>query len=262
MNEANDQMIRDDPRPLYERAQSVLIARIRNGVYKPGDKLPPEDQLGTSLGVSRVTIRTALSNLETLGYIRRIHGSGTFVSRQQFKIDAQLDTLESFHPRLAARVGRSSRISNLEIKEDLADREVAEAMGLRTGDPIISIKRIVLFDEVPVVYLQDFLTAAVCGCDVEVLKSDFESVVDFFDGSEGRSLIAWCESSFEAVRANEFLAGQLNTEKGDLLFQLDEIFYTGDNKLVSWSRNYILPEYFKFHIRRHVIHDLINTNSD
>ena len=98
-----DDPIRDDRRPLYERAQSVMIARIMQGVYKPGDQLPPEDQLAAGFGVSRTTIRSALGNLETLGYIQRIHGAGTFVAQRRFQVEAQLDALESFHPRLAAR---------------------------------------------------------------------------------------------------------------------------------------------------------------
>ena len=156
-----DSLIRDDRRPLYERAQSVIIARIVEGVYKPGDQLPPEDQLAAGLGVSRTTIRSALGNLETLGYIQRIHGAGTFVAHRRFEVEAQLDALESFHPRLAARVGRSSQITHLTIREIQADAEIAGALGLRAGDPVISISRIVEIDSVPVVYLEDFLPESV-----------------------------------------------------------------------------------------------------
>ena len=78
--------------------------------------------------------------------------------------------------------------------------------------------------------------------------------MDYFDGSEERPLIQWSDSSFEAVHANDSLAGLLQVGVGDMLFQLDEVFYASDNQLVSWSRNYIVPEYFKFHIRRQVVH--------
>ena len=167
-----EKMIRNDPRPLYEQAQSVLIGRIMDGIYKPGEKLPPEDLLASNMGVSRVTIRSALSHLETLGYIHRIHGGGTFVSQRRFQIEAQLDTLESFHPRMAARMGRSSSISHLDIREVPASEEIAKAMDLRHGDPVISVKRIVEFDSVPVVYLQDFLPTSFCNCTIESLKEN------------------------------------------------------------------------------------------
>lgn len=247
-------VIRDDRRPLYEQAQSAIIERIAEGVYKPGDKLPPEDQLAASLGISRVTIRTALSNLVTLGYIRRVHGAGTFVARQRFKVEAQLDTLESFHPRLAARMGRSSSISHLDIQEVRASAEIATAMGLHVGTPLIRIERIVEIDDVPIAHLQDFLPASVCNCSVEAMRAGFDSVVDYFDGREGRPVIEWCDSSLDAVRADDCLAGLLQLAEGDTLFRLDEVFYASNGALVSWSRNHIVPEYFKFHIRRRVVH--------
>jgi GntR family transcriptional regulator len=249
-----DSLIRDDRRPLYERAQSVIIARIVEGAYKPGDQLPPEDQLAAGLGVSRTTIRSALGNLETLGYIQRIHGAGTFVAHRRFEVEAQLDALESFHPRLAARAGRSSQIAHLLIREIQADAEIAGALGLRAGDPVISISRIVEFDSVPVVYLEDFLPESVI--TIAELQANFrDSVVDYFDGREGRPRAAWSDSHLGAARADDTQAGLLHIAKGSTLLRLDEGFFTADAALVSWSRNYIVPEYFKFHIRRRVIHE-------
>ncbi len=246
--------IRDDRRPLYEQAQSAIVARIAEGVYQPGEKLPPEDQLAAGLGISRVTLRSALSHLETLGYIERIHGVGTFISRQRFKVAVQLDTLESFYPRLAARMGRPSRISHLDIREIPADEAVAAHMGLRPGDPVISIERTVEIDDVPIVHLQDFLPVSLCHCDVEAFRAGFDSVVDYFDGRDGRPTVDWCDSNFETVPASAELAERLHVGEGDVLLRLDEVFYTPDNKLVNWGRCYIVPRYFKFHIRRHVIH--------
>jgi GntR family transcriptional regulator len=254
-----DDQIRGDRRPLYERAQAAVIARIVQGVYRPGDQLPPEDQLAAGLGVSRTTIRSALGNLETLGYIQRIHGAGTFVTQRRFQVEAQLDALESFHPRLAARVGRSSQITHLAIREMQADTEIARALGLRAGDPVISISRIVEIDTVPVVYLEDFLPESIVTV-AELQKNFRDSVVDYFDGREGHPVAAWSDSQLGAARADDALAAMLHVAKGSILFSLDEGFYTADAALVSWSRNYIVPEYFKFHIRRRVIHEDANAS--
>lgn len=69
------------PRPLYERIYLDLLRQIRRGILGVGDKLPTEAELTRIYGVSRITIRAALGQLEQEDLIRRIAGKGTFVTR-------------------------------------------------------------------------------------------------------------------------------------------------------------------------------------
>lgn len=246
--------IRRDRRPLYEQVQTAIIRSIAEGEYLLGSQLPPEDQLAASLGVSRTTLRGALGKLETLGYIERIHGAGTFVNRRRFSVEAQLDLLESFHPRLAARAGLSSSLSGLSIEETSADAETACAMGITAGSPVIRIARIVVFEGVPVAQLEDFLLPAMYGLE-EIRKGFRDSVVDYFDGCDGRPLAAWSDSLLSAAHADERSAALLKLHQDATLFRLDEGFYIADGTLLFWSRNYIVPEFFRFHLRRRIVHD-------
>ena len=63
-----------------ERVYKKLRDDIKNGVLPAGSQLPREVDLSQSLGISRVTLRPALQRLENEGYIKRLHGSGTFVA--------------------------------------------------------------------------------------------------------------------------------------------------------------------------------------
>lgn len=65
--------------PLYQRVINALQAEINEGVLKPGDQLPSETQLMERFGVSRVTVRHALSQLVNRGLIYRSKGKGSFV---------------------------------------------------------------------------------------------------------------------------------------------------------------------------------------
>ncbi|MDF2523468.1 MAG: transcriptional regulator, GntR family [Clostridiales bacterium] len=53
---------------------------IISGEWRPGDKIPSENELGNLFGVSRVSIRAALQKLCVLGLLTTRHGEGTFVS--------------------------------------------------------------------------------------------------------------------------------------------------------------------------------------
>lgn len=64
---------------LAERAAEVLQRRIATGEYPSGEKLPTEKELAAELGVTRLTLREALSRLAARGWVVTRHGSGTRV---------------------------------------------------------------------------------------------------------------------------------------------------------------------------------------
>ena len=53
---------------------------IRNGNWTVGEKIPSENQLCEELGVSRVSVRSALQQFIALGILESVHGKGTFVT--------------------------------------------------------------------------------------------------------------------------------------------------------------------------------------
>ena len=67
------------PEPLWHQAEMALRGLIEGGEWSAGSQLPNEDRLGDMLGISRITLRHALRNLEEAGLLRREHGRGTFV---------------------------------------------------------------------------------------------------------------------------------------------------------------------------------------
>ena len=80
-------MLRDKAIPLYYQLETILRKKITSGDYAPDTPLPSEDGLAEEYGVSRITVRQALSSLEQDGLVIRQRGKGTFVS-------GKADTLE------------------------------------------------------------------------------------------------------------------------------------------------------------------------
>jgi len=127
-------------------------------------------------------------------------------------------------------------------------------MGIRPGDPVVCIARVVEFEGTPVARLEDFLLPSTSGVD-ELRASFRDSVVDYFDGCGGRPLADWSDSLLGSARADDKVGAALKVHKDVALFRLDEGFYDAEGTLLFWSRNYIVPDYFRFHMRRRIVHE-------
>lgn len=70
---------------------------IVNGYFGPGSKLPSAAELAGSLKISRSSIREALQKLETLGVVKVVSGSGTFVNDEPVNFDPMKSAIDWLH---------------------------------------------------------------------------------------------------------------------------------------------------------------------
>ena len=77
----------DSPIPLYHQLAELMVNRIREGVYAPGEAIPSETGLAKTFGIGRPTVRQAMDILVQKGLIQRRRGSGTFVREPSVQID-------------------------------------------------------------------------------------------------------------------------------------------------------------------------------
>jgi GntR family transcriptional repressor for pyruvate dehydrogenase complex len=66
-------------RSLALEVMNDISAKIRRGLYQPGEKLPTEPEVMAEQGVSRTVVREAMSRLQAAGFVETRHGVGTFV---------------------------------------------------------------------------------------------------------------------------------------------------------------------------------------
>lgn len=71
-----------NPLPLYRQLEGALRRSIESQRLLPGEALPPERDVASQLGISRITVRKALDTLVSDGFLARRQGAGTFVSRR------------------------------------------------------------------------------------------------------------------------------------------------------------------------------------
>ena len=92
--------------PLYQRVKDHVMARISSGELTPGARVPSENELVGSLGISRMTVNRALRELTEAGFLNRVPGVGTFVKEPQAR--ASLIEIRNIADEIAARGHRHS----------------------------------------------------------------------------------------------------------------------------------------------------------
>lgn len=122
--------------PRYQQLKDRIIAEIMRGKLKPGDRVPSENELAGTAGVSRMTANRALRELTDQGYVERIAGVGTFVSDR--KAASHVLEVRNIADEIARR-GNSHSARVLECREEGADADVATALRVDGGSPVFHL---------------------------------------------------------------------------------------------------------------------------
>ena len=135
------------PEPLWHQAEMALRDLIESGEWTSGSQIPNEDRLCDMLGISRITVRHALRNLEEAGLLRREHGRGTFV--RSATVIAGVRGLTSFTDEMKTlALAAGTRLLGADRLP--ADEEMADALEITIGDPVVRLRRLRLGNGMPI----------------------------------------------------------------------------------------------------------------
>lgn len=245
-----DQLLPAKPQrvTLSQQAQLYLRGLIDAGTYAPGDQLPPQAQLAEQLGISRLTLREALLALEQEGLVVLRHGIGTFVAPGGARqLQSGLERLESVM-QLAARQGLRAHCRGLVVSPEPAGEAEAAALEVAPGTLLTAVRRAIAVDGEPVAYMEDYAPAWLLAPDG--LGECFEgSVLDLLRTGAG-SGSAQAIAGITAVNAGPELGGLLGVPSDRPLLVLEETLFGADGTPLDFSRNYFVPEFFRFHVVR------------
>ena len=120
-----------DAQPLYAKVKDHILTNIRSGAWEAGRRVPSENELVESFGISRMTANRALRELTAEGFLNRVPGVGTFV--REAPALSSLMELRNIAEEIAQRGHRhSSRlISKREIESNPALAGEFEDKGLK-----------------------------------------------------------------------------------------------------------------------------------
>ena len=146
----------DSPTPLYRRLQRGIRKAVERGAISIDEALPPERELAAGLGVSRVTVRSAIRHLVQEGLLTQQRGAGTFVAR---RLEQPLSKLTSFTEDIGSR-GMSPGIDWLDRSLGAATPEEALALDMSPGAAVARLYRVRLANGRPMCIEQATLPAS------------------------------------------------------------------------------------------------------
>jgi GntR family transcriptional regulator len=230
---------------LVDSAEEALHIWLAGGRYRQGDRLPPEHEVATMLGVSRGTLRSALHRLEERGEIVRRQGSGTFVGRTTVPaaLGERLERLEPYSS-LAERRGLTLSAVDLHIERRAVGAEVGEALGLAPIAQVTTIARTLEANDAPVAVMFDVVHPKVSLPDDDALREQLEGgqmVLDVLIGLGVPVTFARTRVIPSLLNPRERAGKLLGVKRTTAVLELEELYYAGREERVAYSRDLFAP---------------------
>ena len=215
-------------RPLYVQAYDRLKAEIQDGVWRPGEMLPNEFELGAMYGVSQGTMRKALAALAEDHVLERRQGLGTFVSAPS-SADVLFRFFQFREPSGQRVVPESRTLKTTRGKANAAERA---RLALRDGARVIRHARVRSNAGRPFIHETVVLP--------EVLFPGLgedgglpNTLYDLFQ-REYRVTVARASEKLSTVAAAGRTAALLDIAPGTPLLRIDRQTLSLDNRIVEW----------------------------
>ncbi|HMT20126.1 MAG TPA: GntR family transcriptional regulator [Promineifilum sp.] len=243
-------MLRRAP-SLTDQVKTHIKDMIIQGEFADG-RVPPEMELAEALGVSRTTIRDALSRLEMEGAISRKQGAGTFVNNPVLQIRSRLEEIWSYEAMLqthgftpSTRLLASRRI---EVGDpDLASGIVEDLM-LAPGEHVLFTSKLFQEDDVPVILANNYLPLRLVTEPYE--PADLERPIYDFLETFGRRRLAYYLSEIIPINVDEVLGETLQIAPGTPLIAFDETGYNDENEPILKAYSFFRDDLLRFRLLR------------
>lgn len=229
--------------PLYLQVNKHLKHKIESKEYIYGSLLPSEIELEAYFGVSRITIRQAISELEKEGYVKRARGKGTTITYSE-KIDENLSAIRRFTTEMKDR-GLQPGTITAHIEKVKADKEVAEHLEIALHEEVYLLSRVRSADKEPLVVFESYIP---CIYDLPLDDSlYYDSMYDVFE-KVGMGMPMVVNENFQAMLADERLSKALEVKKGSAIFKRIRTAYDEKNKPIEYTISYYRGDRYSYSI--------------
>lgn len=232
---------RNLPVPYYQQLKDGLTDAIREQTLLGGVRLPSEREFCEYFGVSRLTVRRALNDLTSTGWLFSQPGKGTFV--RQPKVEQGMRQLMGLSADMKKR-GHSVTSQVLKLTVMPATKKTAEQMSIPPGEEVVLLERVRYLDEEPLGIERTYLNHRLCR---GIAKYDLtRSLYKILRQSYGLK-ITRAEQTYEAVAATTREAQLLALRRGAPMLCSERTTFLENDEVIEHGTAWYRGDRYKFH---------------
>ncbi|TCD45956.1 GntR family transcriptional regulator [Streptococcus sp. X16XC17] len=233
----------ESERPLYLQLVDVLEKQMKD-TMSPNEKLSSERELTQIFGVSRITVRLALQELEKRGLVYKKHGKGTCVS--EIPSSAwDLSSAYSFTEQMR-KIGKKPQTQILSFIQTEASEQVAKELQINMGDLVFELERLRLADGMPIMLERSYVPAAYF---VDLTQQDLEEkpLYEIFE-KDYHQHIRLAEEEFYASVALDNEAHWLQIKGGTPVLHFWRKAYNDKNIIIEYTLSIARADQFRYKV--------------
>lgn len=231
---------------LTEQTKSYIKQRIINDEFEEG-RIPSETALAEELGVSRTTIRDALSRLELEGTIYRKQGAGTFVNEASLRIRTRLEEIWTYEAMLEAH-GYTPSTEIVSVETQSTPPKLATELNLSPQSEILLVKKLFFADDQPVIFVENYIPVHILQhtYTTETFHTPMYQVL----ADVGQQHLAYYVSEIVPLVPAKWLRDLLALKPNSAILSFDEVGYSQDNQPIVKSYSYFKDSLLRLRLLR------------
>lgn len=233
--------------PLYQQIKEDIKSAIQSGKYKPKEKIPPEPALSEEYAVSRITVRRAVEELCSEGYLTKMQGRGTFVNTP--RINRKFtggDKVEGFS-QTCRKLGLTPGARVVDRRIVPSRRDEQEFFGLGPDALLIYVERVRTADGQPIFLENLFLPYEDYRAMLTMDLSDV-SMFETISKVSGHGPADIAHRTVEVTRASLEQSQQLAVPLGEPMLFLNVYFLDDRGQPNCIGRQYYIGSRYMFEL--------------
>lgn len=216
---------------MYIQIANELKRSIYDGEFNEENKLPSEEELVAEIGVSRGTVRKAVSQLVDEGVLEKIQGKGTFVVQEKISYPFAQELIS--YAESMENMGLDFSTEVLNFNKIMPDLEIKERLSLEDNEQVFYMVRRRCVNKKPAILLYNWISAKQCP-DLE--KFDF-SHIGLFDAIEMEigTKIKYGIRNFSAKQVSKAQSKLLDLKEHSPILNIGQVTFDHNDKKIECS---------------------------